>query len=56
VCATDDPVCSDGLNFSAHNTYADDGSMIDKGAAFSASHLGAGGATAVSQGSRGFGS
>ncbi|MBI2694441.1 cutinase family protein, partial [Mycobacterium nebraskense] len=25
VCATEDPVCSDGMNFSAHNTYADDG-------------------------------
>lgn len=39
VCATDDPVCSDGLNFAAHNTYADDGTMIDKGASFAASHL-----------------
>ena len=39
VCATDDPVCSDGMNFSAHNTYADDGTWIDKGASFAASHL-----------------
>jgi hypothetical protein len=39
VCATDDPVCSDGMNFSAHNTYADDGTMIDKGAAFAAGRL-----------------
>ena len=45
VCATDDPVCSDGMNFAAHNTYADDGAMIDKGAAFAASHLGGNGAT-----------
>jgi cutinase len=39
VCATDDPVCSDGLNFAAHDMYADDGATIDKGAAFAASHL-----------------
>jgi cutinase len=39
VCATDDPVCSDGMNFSAHNTYADDGTWIDKGAAFAAGRL-----------------
>jgi hypothetical protein len=39
VCATDDPVCSDGMNFAAHNTYADDGTMIDKGAAFAAGRL-----------------
>jgi cutinase len=42
VCATDDPVCSDGMNFSAHNTYADDGTWIDKGASFAASHIDAG--------------
>ncbi|OBG74851.1 cutinase [Mycobacterium sp. E2462] len=60
VCATDDPVCSDGLNFSAHNTYADDGSMIDKGVDFAASRLGVGGpppaATAVGSTGGGFGS
>jgi cutinase len=39
VCATDDPVCSDGLNFAAHDTYADDGSWIDKGVTFASSHL-----------------
>jgi hypothetical protein len=43
VCAPEDPVCSDGLNFSAHNTYARDGSIIDEGVAFAASHLGTGG-------------
>src|SRR6201996_1356453 len=43
VCAIDDPVCSDGLNFAAHDTYADDGTMIDKGVAFASSHLGLGG-------------
>jgi cutinase len=40
VCAPEDPVCSDGMNFAAHNTYADGGAMIDKGAAFAASRLG----------------
>ncbi|GAB1814191.1 cutinase family protein [Mycobacterium sp. MUNTM1] len=40
VCVAEDPVCSDGLNFAAHNAYADDGSMIDQGAAFAAAHLG----------------
>jgi cutinase len=39
VCAPEDPVCSDGMNFSAHDTYAGDGAMIDTGAAFAASHL-----------------
>jgi cutinase len=39
VCATDDPVCSDGMNFAAHNTYADDGAYIDKGASFAASRI-----------------
>jgi cutinase len=43
VCATDDPVCSDGLNFAAHDTYADDGSWIDRGVTFASSHLGIGG-------------
>ncbi|OBI60648.1 cutinase family protein [Mycobacterium sp. E796] len=46
VCAPEDPVCSDGMNFAAHNTYASDGGMIDKGAAFAASHLGGNAATA----------
>jgi cutinase len=56
VCAREDPVCSDGMNFAAHNTYADDASMIDKGAAFAASHLGATGrATEVAPPSGGSG-
>ncbi|MEM6106988.1 cutinase family protein [Mycobacterium sp. 050272] len=42
VCANEDPVCSDGMNFAAHNTYADDGTMIDKGASFAASRIDAG--------------
>ncbi len=40
VCAPEDPICSDGMNFAAHDAYADDGAMVDKGAAFAASHLG----------------
>jgi cutinase len=39
VCAPEDPVCSDGVNFAAHNTYADDGGVIAEGADFAASHL-----------------
>lgn len=39
VCAVEDPVCSDGMNFAAHNTYADDGSVISQGADFAASRL-----------------
>nr|WP_264041822.1 hypothetical protein [Mycobacterium paraffinicum] len=46
------------MNFSAHNTYADDGAMIDKGVAFASSHLDAGtaGASTVASGRGGFGS
>jgi cutinase len=39
VCAPEDPVCSDGMNFAAHNTYAADEQMIDKGAEFAAGRL-----------------
>ncbi|MDD4867512.1 MAG: cutinase family protein [Mycobacterium sp.] len=39
VCEPGDPVCSDGLDFAAHNTYVDDVSMIDQGAAFAASRV-----------------
>jgi hypothetical protein len=42
ICVPDDPVCSEGLNFAAHNTYADDETMIDQGVAFAASRLGEG--------------
>lgn len=41
VCAPEDPICSDGMNFAAHDTYAEDGAIIDQGAAFAASRLGA---------------
>src|ERR1700739_4243370 len=36
VCEAEDPVCSDGMDFAAHDTYADDGALIDKGVAFAA--------------------
>jgi hypothetical protein len=40
VCVPEDPVCSDGLNFAAHDTYATDATFIDTGADFAASRLG----------------
>lgn len=58
VCVPEDPICSDGMNFAAHDAYADDGAMIDKGATFAASHLGAspgGPTTVVAPPSGGFG-
>ena len=39
VCAAEDPICSDGMNFAAHDTYSTNGAMIDQGAAFAASRL-----------------
>ena len=50
VCAPEDPVCSDGMNFSAHDTYASDGAMVAKGAAFAASSLGTGPGPATTPG------
>lgn len=44
VCAPEDPVCSDGMNFAAHDGYADDGGVISQGVDFAASRLGVGGA------------
>ncbi len=41
VCVTDDAICSDGLDFAAHNSYANNGAMIDQAATFAASRLGA---------------
>jgi hypothetical protein len=41
VCVTDDAICSDGLDFAAHNTYANNGTMIEQGTTFAASRLGA---------------
>jgi cutinase len=63
LCAPEDPVCSDGMNFAAHQIYAEDGAMVDQGAAFVASRLGtgpsprgAGGGILASSPSGGFGS
>jgi hypothetical protein len=42
VCALQDPICSDGMNFVAHDTYSTNSAMIDQGAAFAASRLGGG--------------
>ena len=39
VCAPEDPICSDGMNFDAHKTYSTNGAVIDMGAAFAASRL-----------------
>ncbi|BBU23486.1 cutinase family protein [Mycobacterium xenopi] len=55
VCAPEDPVCSDGMNFAAHDAYADDGSIIDKGADFAASRLGGGSGAPVTVASPGGG-
>jgi cutinase len=44
VCAPEDPVCSEGMNFAAHDTYAaNDGDVIAQGVDFAASRLGVGG-------------
>ncbi|WP_102417556.1 cutinase family protein [Mycobacterium sp. 4858] len=40
VCASGDPICSDGMNFAAHDTYSSNTAAIDQGAAFAASRLG----------------
>jgi cutinase len=39
VCVPEDPVCSDGMNFAAHDTYAADGDTINQGADFAASRV-----------------
>ncbi len=38
LCADNDPVCSGGGDFAAHNSYADNG-MVEQAATFAASHL-----------------
>lgn len=40
VCAAEDPICSDGMNFAAHDTYSTNATVIEKGAAFAARLLG----------------
>jgi cutinase-like protein len=42
VCAPEDAICSDGLNFAAHDTYAQNATMVNQGADFAANRLGAG--------------
>lgn len=39
LCAPEDPVCSDGMNFAAHDGYPGDGDIISQGADFAASRL-----------------
>lgn len=39
LCAVEDPVCSDGLNFAVHNPDAYDRDLASQGAAFAASRL-----------------
>jgi hypothetical protein len=39
VCATEDPVCSDGMNFAAHDTNADDATNVDRGTDFAVARL-----------------
>lgn len=57
VCVPEDPVCSDGLNFAAHDTYATDQDMVNRGADFAASRLGGNpqGPVPVVSGGGGFG-
>jgi cutinase len=38
LCAAGDPVCSDGGDWAAHNSYTNDG-MVDGAASFVAGHL-----------------
>ena len=38
LCAADDPVCSDGGDWAAHDSYAVDG-MVGQAASFAASRL-----------------
>jgi cutinase-like protein len=40
VCAPEDPICADGMNFAAHDTYATNGAVIAQGVDFAASRLG----------------
>ena len=40
VCAPGDPICAEGMNFAAHDTYASNVAVIDQGAAFAADRLG----------------
>jgi hypothetical protein len=52
VCAAEDPICADGMNFGVHMSYPSNAAVIDQGAAFAARLLaqGGGGPTAASPG------
>jgi Cutinase len=50
VCAPEDPICADGGNFEVHKSYPTNGAVIDEGAAFAASRLGAGAGAPVGAG------
>ncbi len=39
LCVPNDPVCSDGLQFAAHNAAAHEDGLVDRGADFAAGHL-----------------
>ncbi len=39
VCAPEDAVCSDGMSFAAHDSYAGDGTIVDQAADFAARRL-----------------
>lgn len=46
VCAVEDPVCSDGMNFAAHQSYSNGSDVIGQGADYAARQLGAQGGAA----------
>ncbi|WP_068178028.1 cutinase family protein [Mycobacterium sp. UM_CSW] len=52
ICAPGDPICADGMNFAAHDTYATNAAVIDQGASFAGGLLGgaAGGPAVASPG------
>lgn len=39
LCVPEDAVCSDGMSFAAHDSYAGDGAVVDQAADFAASRL-----------------
>jgi hypothetical protein len=40
VCVAEDAVCSDGMNFAAHDAYTQDADLVNQGADFAAARLG----------------
>lgn len=39
LCVPEDPICSEGMNFGAHDSYPDEGNLVNQGADFAASRL-----------------